>query len=129
MSDASQGRDVARIPRFLRQEERAVVLALLKHSPSFGLLSRTLDTAVVADMNDGGMGSIKFIHPDDRDRRFGFEVAKATYTDEDGVLVSIALNLDQRGDLFELDFWKVDFSSLGRYPRAEELTIIPRASG
>jgi hypothetical protein len=30
------------------------------------------------------------------------------------VLVSVALNVDQRGELFELDLWKVDFSPLQR---------------
>jgi hypothetical protein len=80
-------------------------------------------------MSDGGMGSIKFLHADDRVRRLGFEVAKATYTDDDGIPVSIALNLDQYGDLFELDFWKVDFSSLVRYPRVDELRVVAHASG
>lgn len=105
------------------------MLALLKYSPSFASLSNTLDTIAVTDMSDGGMGSIKVLHWNGRDRRFGFELAKATYVDEDGALVTIALNLDQYGDLFELDFWKVDFSSLIRYPRVDELTVVAHASG
>lgn len=129
MSGASRDREATVAPRPLRREERDVVLALLKHSPSFALLSSTLDTMVVTDMSDGGMGSIRFLHRDDRDRRFGFELAKATYTDQDGVVVSIALNLDQYGDLFELDFWKVDFSSLIRYPHVDELSVVAHASG
>lgn len=129
MSGASRDRESTVTPRPLRQEERDVVLTLLKHSPSFALLSSMLDTIAVTDMNDGKMGSIKFLHRDDRDHCLGFELAKATYTDEDGILVSIALNLDQYGELFELDFWKVDFSSLIRYPRIDDLTVVAHASG
>lgn len=129
MSDASLGREATVTPRPLRQDERDVVLAMAKHSPSIALLSRTLHTIAVMDMIDGGMGSIRFLHRDDRDRHFGFELAKATYSDEDGVLVSIALNLDQYGDLFELDFWKVDFSALIRYPRGDQLAVVAHVSG
>jgi hypothetical protein len=115
--------------RPLRTEEREVVLALLKASPSRERLASGLAAALVEDMNDGGMGSVKFVYPEVPHRRMSFELADAKYTDEDGVLVSIALNLDQFGDLFELDFWKVNFSRLVRYPRAEELTVKARASG
>ena len=41
--------------------------------------------------------------------------------DDDGVLVSIELTVDERDELFELDFWKVDFSPLRRYPNPEDL--------
>jgi hypothetical protein len=114
--------------RPLRPEERDVIVALLKASPSRERLAKGLGTAVVEDMNDGGMGSITFVYPDGR-RHMSFELAEASYTDEDGVLVSIALNLDNSGDLFELDFWKVNFDPLLRYPRPSELVIKARASG
>jgi hypothetical protein len=75
----------------------------------------------VVDMNDGGMGSIKFLRTDER--LFGRALAEAEYVDQDGVTVSIAFNLDKNGDLFEVDFWKVDFSSLSTYPKSDQLTI------
>jgi hypothetical protein len=71
-------------------------------------------------MQDGGMGGIRFVRPDIR--RFGRELTEAQYLDSDGVLVIISINADDQGDLFELDFWKVDFSPLKQYPKPENVT-------
>jgi hypothetical protein len=84
---------------------------------------------MVEDMNDGGMGSVRFIYPDSQIRKMSFELASADYCDDDGVPVSIALNIDDRGDLFELDFWKVNFSPLLKYPKVKEIKVKARASG
>lgn len=115
--------------RRLRTEEREIVIALLKASPSRERLANALEAAIVDDMDDGGMGSIKFVYPDGQERKMSFELASADYSDLDGVPVSIALNIDQLGDLFELDFWKVNFSPLVRYPNVEQITVRARASG
>lgn len=69
------------------------------------------------------MGSIRFVQPESGS--FGKAFAEAQYLDSDGVLVSIALNTDINGQLFELDFWKVDFSPLIRYPRPSDLVVKP----
>jgi hypothetical protein len=69
------------------------------------------------------MGSVRFVRKDGR-RAFGSEVARAEYVDGDGILVSIAVNVDQEGDLYEIDFWKTDFSPLRRYPRPEDLRVV-----
>src|SRR2546421_11169790 len=74
---------------------------------------------LVEDMNDGGMGSLLFVGS--ADRRFGKCIGEAEFDDADGVLVSVALNIDQRGKLFELDLWKVDFSPLQRIAALDEL--------
>ena len=65
------------------------------------------------------MGSIRFVQPEPRS--FGKALVEAQYVDSDGVLVSIAVNADNSGDLFEVDFWKVDFSPLKRYPKPSDL--------
>jgi hypothetical protein len=65
------------------------------------------------------MASIRFVGGKDRHR--AGSIAEATYIDDDGVMASIELNVDETGRLFELDFWKVDFSPLRRYPRTEDL--------
>jgi hypothetical protein len=70
-------------------------------------------------MKDGNMGSIRFAR--DEPRIFGKVLAEAQYTDEDGVCVSIAVNADSKGDLFEVDFWKVIFLPLKRYPKPSDL--------
>jgi hypothetical protein len=54
-------------------------------------------------------------------RRRSRVIAEAEYVDDDGVSVSIELNVDEKEELFELDFWKVDFSPLRRYPNPEDL--------
>jgi uncharacterized lipoprotein NlpE involved in copper resistance len=48
---------------------------------------------------------------------------EAEYVDCDGVPVSIVLNADQNGRLYELDMWKVDFAPLQEYPAVGRMTI------
>jgi len=67
------------------------------------------------------MGSIRSAR--DERRIFGKVLAEAQCTDEDGVCVSIAINADNKGDLFEVDIWKVDFSPLKRYPKPSDLRV------
>jgi hypothetical protein len=43
--------------------------------------------------------------------------------DQDGVMVSITINTDQHGELYELDFWKTNFSPLSRYPEPSQVRI------
>ena len=69
-------------------------------------------------MQDGGMGSIRFVRSEPR--RFVREKVSGEYTDNT-VLVSIALHEDEHGELLEFDFWKVDFSALKRYPAAQDV--------
>ncbi len=66
------------------------------------------------------MGSLKFFDSS-YGRQFGAEIARGEARDIDGVLLSITLNVDSEGDLFELDIWKVDFSELKRLPTPDEI--------
>ena len=75
-------------------------------------------------MNDGGMGSLLF-EAVDTEPRHAKEVAVCYFEDEDGVSVRAALNVDQRGKLYELDVWKVDFSELLRWPATSDIRDIP----
>jgi hypothetical protein len=74
-------------------------------------------------MLDGGMGSIRFVGDQPHERHLGKVLREAKFLDADGTLVLISINLDQNGTLFEVDFWKVDFSPLCRYPSFVELTF------
>jgi len=78
----------------------------------------TSERLLVTDMNDGGMGSIRFAQPGvkDQPRRMGARIAELEYSDEDGVTVLVSLNVDQDGELFELDVWKTNFGRLISYP-------------
>ncbi len=104
--------------RTLKEEERELISAMLV-GVSGQDLPGMLDGSRVKDIQDGGMGSIRFVHSDRR--VLGKVLKESRYRDADGVLVSISLNTDERGDLFELDFWKVDFSPLRRYPTPSDL--------
>jgi hypothetical protein len=106
--------------RPLRQEELEVIQAMLQASPHQP--KPQIDpNAIVSQMDDGGTGSIRFVYPDPQS--LGSAVSEAQYMDIDGVLVSINLNVDKSGRLFELDLWKVDFSPLKRYPQPGDLVF------
>ncbi len=73
---------------------------------------------LVQTMDDGGMGSLLLflgVTPTD-DRHFGKEIAEFSFEDTDGILVSVALNIDNFGNLFELDVWKVNYSPTLAFP-------------
>ena len=106
--------------RPLRQEETEVLEALLGMVPSNAKPPVEAELFAV-DLRDGGMGSIRFTDKSDRPRKMGSELVTAHYIDEDQTPVIISINLDQEGRLFEMDFWKVDFASLKRYPKPKEV--------
>lgn len=106
--------------RPLRQEETEVLEALLGMVPS-NAKPPLEDELLAVDLADGGMGSIRFTDGSDRPRKMGSELVTAHYIDEDRIPVIISINLDQEGRLFEMDFWKVDYSALKRYPTSAEL--------
>ncbi len=72
----------------------------------------------VADLNDSGMGSLRLFPEgsDVVDAKFGKQASACQFTDKDGVAVIASLNLDQRGNLYELDIWKTNFRKLIRIP-------------
>ena len=119
MSDGSQLK--LRQLRPIDSKERDLVPALLDGVFPAVKTEQDLSHTRVQDMADGGMGSILFASSDPEPRHFGKVVAEAEYIDQDGVPVSITVNLDSKGDLFEVDFWKVDFTPLLRYPGPEDL--------
>jgi hypothetical protein len=117
-------RIIARPTRSLRDDERALVSALVAVAQIDCALASpaALDAARVKDMMDGGMGSIRFLSSTgETGRGVGHAAAELWYTDCDDVAVTFCLILDDRGDLYEVDVWKVDFSPLKRYPRPNEL--------
>jgi hypothetical protein len=111
--------------RKLRKEEADMITAMVRNNPKAAEILASLADRLVEDMQDGGMGSLRFRSTDHPAPRFGRQIAEAEFTDEDGILVSAAVNLDETGELFELDIWKVDFSPLKRYPRPDELRVKP----
>ena len=111
--------------RNLTPKELDITTALIDAGdPKWHSLKDTLPAALVSEMNDGEMGSLKFIKESDKDRKLGHVINEAEYIDDDGVTVSIALNLDEDSDLYELDIWKVDFSKLINLPNKDDLKFL-----
>jgi len=102
--------------RLLTADERALLAGLIGDKPEAARLLDSLPTALVEEMDDGGMGSLRFSGPENVSRRLGEQLVEKEFADIDGVPVIVAINLDDRGDLYELDVWKVDFSPLKRFP-------------
>ncbi|MFG6110515.1 DUF6984 family protein [Stenotrophomonas nematodicola] len=110
MSEESPRQGSESVSRVLSAAELSVIrMMLLGVRSSLDLSPEALSIVGVEDMDDGGMGSIRFVS-DKPDRRLGEELARETFLDEDDVEVIATLSLDNYGDLFELDIWKVDFS-------------------
>ncbi|AFL88567.1 hypothetical protein Terro_2670 [Terriglobus roseus DSM 18391] len=92
---------------------------MLEMLPDGASLRDHLADARVEFMKDGGMGSLRFtgLGP----RKMDHELIAVRARDEDGMGLEISLNVDQDGDLFELDIWRVDFKPLLRLPEPGEL--------
>ncbi|WGS47532.1 hypothetical protein LFL97_41105 (plasmid) [Burkholderia sp. JSH-S8] len=104
----------------MKDDERVLLVALIAGEPKENDLLASLEDAIVEEMDDGGMGGLLFCRPDDRPRRFGKKLVEKEFVDVDGVPVMVAVNLDDDGELYELDIWKVDFSPLKRFPSVIE---------
>ncbi len=73
---------------------------------------------LVQPMEDDEMDGLILIPKNqiNKDRSFGKQVSEFQFTDEDGIKVIVSLNIDDGGNLFELDVWKTDFSRVIRWP-------------
>jgi len=112
--------------RELRDDERAIIEKLVKHTEQASKVLGDLARLPVQDMPDGGMGSIKFRTRRSKKAVYGREIAEGSFQDADGVAVSVTLSLDDNGELFELDVFKADGSPLTSYPDPENFEIIER---
>ena len=102
--------------RLLKKEEYDLIATLLKDKPNTKHIIKELPNLYVEEMNDGGMGSLRFLTKNGEKRIFGDQIAQIQLLDVDGIPLSITVNIDQEGDIFELDIWKVDFSPLKQFP-------------
>jgi hypothetical protein len=91
-----------------------------------------LDDLAVKQMNDGEMGSLLLVPKglETANRSLGQQLLLGEFTDSDGIPVSVAINTDREGRLYELDVWKVNFSPLLTWPDPDAVTIVeaPRNS-
>jgi hypothetical protein len=109
--------------RSLSDAEHSLIAKLVKNTAHEHKVLEQLCNALVQDMPDGGMGSIKF---QAEKTAYGKQIAEGAFRDADGVLVSVTLMLDHAGHLFELDVFKADGSPLVRYPDLDDFEIVER---
>jgi len=102
--------------RELSKDEETLIIFLLAKSGNNIAIPQTAIT-----MNDSDMGSITFDF-NGMETRFE-QIAGGEFLDEDGVLVDFELTVNSKGELFELDFWKVDFSKLLCFPKPNRIQI------
>jgi hypothetical protein len=107
--------------RKLSQEEESLIELLIKNA----LVTIPINwksNLLAKSMDDGRMGSL-LLFPngvENSGRKFGSCVSEYQFTDKDGIEVIVSLNLDEKGDLFELDIWKTNFSPLIKIPEILE---------
>lgn len=104
-------------------DELRLIDFLIRGADGFAAPKEWSARMLVAGMNDRGMGSLR-LFPEGAETGhvvFGRQVSACQFKDEDGVDVIASLNLDQRGNLYELDIWKTNFRPLIRIPGNHEL--------
>lgn len=107
-------------------QELRLLVALVALASEVHVTPNWRETVRVQAMADGGMGSLRLATDEalqQSERLIGWRAAELQFIDADGVSVLASLNLDQNGELLELDMWKTDFSSLVRIP--DELSNEP----
>ena len=99
-----------------KDEER--LIELLVKTSSVIISDNWKDGLLVRPMDDGKMGSL-YLFPQGNlteGRELGEQVSDFQFTDMDGIEVIASLNIDNAGNLFELDIWKTDFGILLKLP-------------
>lgn len=100
-------------------ESEIKLIAFLAKQGNYNLPAGWSETILVNNMDEGGTGSLTIQYTDGKkyeQRRFGRELSEYTFKDKDRVPVTVTLNLDEDDNLYELDVWKLDFSSVIAYP-------------
>jgi hypothetical protein len=103
--------------RKLNKAEESLLNFLIEKA-SLNLPFNWNESLMVQQMDDGGMGSLKLFPQgiDDSNKLFGKKASECYFLDDDSVKVIATLNLDENGQLFELDVWKTDFNPLIKIP-------------
>lgn len=97
-------------PRALKPHERLLINYLTPGGSPPG----TLDSTLVIELDDGGMGSIAVPHT-----KKTIRTADCAFYDIDGLPVIVDLFLGQEGEFLELEFWRVDYGPTQRFPTSQ----------
>ncbi len=112
------------IRKLSEREEK--LITLLVELACLKLLPDWKNTIRVEPMNDGGMGSLKLFPTGIKkgNPRFGSNVSNLEFLDRDGMSILAGLFLSESGELFELDMFKGDGSSLVEIPDVSKMKEI-----
>ncbi|MFZ6663659.1 DUF6984 family protein [Peijinzhouia sedimentorum] len=105
----------------LISEKESKLLEILIRNSGLEMSEDWKSKLLVRSMDDNDMGSL-LLFPNGEvkeGREFGGQVSEFLFKDIDGIEVIASLNIDKEGNLFELDIWKTDFSSLRNFPDFE----------
>jgi uncharacterized lipoprotein YehR (DUF1307 family) len=102
--------------RYIKVEEKTLITYLLEKA---NLAANQYKINELVDDYEGAkMGSIGLGKPE---AQYDSDIIQVEYKDIDGVDVVITLTKDSENQILDLDFWKVDFSKLIRYPQTKDL--------
>lgn len=104
--------------RLPTSDEKRLIRALMERSRCPSAFLDHLDSLLVKNLDDGGMGSLRVLLPA---RLASSEVMKSQaaelqFTDADGAVVIASLYVNEDGLPLEIDMWKPTFSPLIRIP-------------
>lgn len=119
------GESMASNSRKLSAAERNFISVMLSASGKPRLIDCLLSCEVFP-LQDGRMGSLRF-YDSSAKHRTGTQLAEAQFYDADGTIVSAVLTTDEKGRLFELDLWRVDFGALQRLPDPKDINLLQGA--
>ncbi|ASV07217.1 DUF6984 family protein [Leptospira interrogans] len=113
--------------RTLKPKEKDFLIAIIGENDPKSIGLESLDSILVQELLDGHMGSIRFLHDpyERRNRQLGQKWKEIQFYDEDGILVLASILLDNKGLAYELEIWKTDFNPLIRFPKKEDISIVP----
>ena len=102
--------------RSLKTEEYQLLENMLKELKNYDF---NLENLKVVDMLDGSMGSLYIVNPQKirEERKMDKSIIEKQFYDVDDVPISVCINIDTDGNLFELDIWRVDFNPLINFPK------------
>ena len=104
--------------RIIRQNEKDLIeflLTQLNLNPEYFPVDELVD-----EYEDGKMGSISLGGNVDA---YAGDLIKVEYIDSDEIPVVITLTHDDKNQLLDLDFWKIDFSKLIEYPTPDKIIL------
>ncbi|MEO8392106.1 MAG: hypothetical protein ABI700_03855 [Chloroflexota bacterium] len=115
MSEESQSHNFGPV-RPMSPSEKILLRKLLELKQGGGD-NYAIDSLQVQEMLDSGVGSLYFYSQRTTEQRsFGKRIGEIEFMDVDEVKVIVSLNVDDQGDLYELDIWRVDFEPVKQWP-------------